>query len=110
MKFLRQKLMLKMAGIKDKVSHTPQESPTKGNRATMIWGTVPLKMALSSVRVIMVPQPWGPALFEDFMGGVVWSVRVGREARAEVQAGRQTEFNIELFRKAYRSNMYLIIT
>lgn len=49
--------MLKMAGIKDKVSHTPQESPTKGNRATMIWGTVLLKMALSSLRVIMVPQP-----------------------------------------------------
>lgn len=30
MKFLRQQLMLKKEGIKDKVSHTIQENPTKG--------------------------------------------------------------------------------
>lgn len=98
-----------MEGIKDNVSHPTQDNPTKGNRATLIWGIAPLKMVLQCKNNFWALQPWGPALLEGFMSGVVWLVRVGRETKAEVQAGRQTEFNIELFIKAYRNNMYLII-
>ena len=35
--------------------------------------------------------------------------RRGREARAEVQTGRQTEFKIELLINVYTNNMSLII-
>lgn len=35
-----------MEGIKDNVSHPTQDNPTKGNRATLIWGIAPLKMVL----------------------------------------------------------------
>ena len=71
-----------MEGIWDNLSHPTQESPTERNRATMVWGFVPLKTVFSSLRIIVVSPVLGacssPSRLYGWSGAVAEGGKEGK--------------------------------